>query len=694
MRTVIHRVFVLLALAVWFVPAADAGPPKPATTEQIKEMIAAAGESKDYDGADVVYVLDEADVYVQDSGLATTEACQVVKILTDAGVKSRSALRWEFDPDTYRTTVKSVRIHRKDESTEEIDIGTLATQPAPQHMIYWGNQQHVLAVPRLEIGDTLEIRTSKIGFNIAYLADAPGGGGSGAAGGSAETELIPPMFGHWYETTLFQADYPILKRRYTVYMPKDKPVQYEVYNGELKSSLWFEDDYLVYSFHAEEIPAVKREPRMVALDDCVPKLVMATLESWEAKSRWFYEVNESQFDADDAIRAKVEEITAGLTTDEEKIAACVHWVADNIRYFGTKQGGPREGYTLHDSRVTFRDRGGVCKDKAGMAVTLLRVLGYEVYAALTMAGSRVEKIPADQFNHTITVMRKKDGSFRILDPTWVPLNRGLWSSFEPLQGLVYGTPEGQDLTLSPYYEPEYNMRRVTSASEINKDGTLSAKIKFDLHGAACNRLRRTVDGIPEEERRAAFERSLNIAPNARLEEFEYIDPYDYSQDAWVNMRVSAKDYAASDSGVHMFRLPLMSHPLNDFFRAVFLDPRGPRERQYGVRYWATRMLRYEETIKLPDGWKVVHLPETKKLDSKAASFSFEATADDSTLSYSCEFAMKHGVIPADDYPGFRDAVDALSEAAGDWVVYTEGETVAAAGAADSKDNIGESPVSR
>ena len=120
---------------------------------------------------------------------------------------------------------------------------------------------------------------------------------------------------------------------------------------------------------------------MVALDDCVPKLVIATLEDWFAKARWFHEVNEPQFDADDDIRAKVAEITEGLKTDDEIIAACTHWVADNIRYYGTKQGGACEGYTLHDSRVTFRDRGGVCKDKAGMLVTMLRVAGYEVYPA-------------------------------------------------------------------------------------------------------------------------------------------------------------------------------------------------------------------------------------------------------------------------------------------------------------------------
>ena len=173
------NVYVMLSLVFGGITAsAPADVPRPATEEQIGEMLASAGDSEDYDGADLVYVLDEADVRVAKTGLATTESCQVIKILTDKGVRLQSVLRWEFDPDTYRKTIKSVRIHRKDGGIEDVDVSTLTTHPAIQHMIFWGNQQHLLQVPRLEIGDALEIRVSKIGFNIAYLASDSGGGGA------------------------------------------------------------------------------------------------------------------------------------------------------------------------------------------------------------------------------------------------------------------------------------------------------------------------------------------------------------------------------------------------------------------------------------------------------------------------------------------------------------------------------------
>ena len=70
--------------------------------------------------------------------------------------------------------------------------------------------------------------------------------------------------------------------------------------------------------------------------------------------------------------------------------------------------------------MTLRDRGGVCKDKAGILMALLRAAGLESYAGMTMAGERIEHIAADQFNHCVTVWRRADGKTQLLDPTWVP----------------------------------------------------------------------------------------------------------------------------------------------------------------------------------------------------------------------------------------------------------------------------------
>lgn len=685
--------FFALAVVLIACGQALAGPPRPASDEEVKAMIAAAGDSKDHGGADLVYILDEADVYVRSSGVATTQSRQVMKLLTEKGVKEHSVQRLEFDPATNRLDVQAARIHRADGTIEAVAISTVTTQPAPQWSIYWGNRQHLLALPALQVGDSVELQLSRTGYNIAYLADAGTSAAEhrAAALASGDVEgLTPPMPGHWFEVTLFQSQVPILNKRYSVHMPKDMPVQYEVYNGPLRNSLWFDGDYHVYTWTAEKIPAVKREPSMVALDDAVPKVVMATVPDWEMKSRWFFEANEGQFAADEDIRKKVREITEGLESDLDKIAALQNWVADNVRYYGTSR-GPCEGFTIHRSEETFRDRGGVCKDKAGMLVTMLREAGFEAYAALTMAGSRVEAIPADQFNHTVTVLRKKDGTFMILDPTWVPLSRELWSSREAEQHLVYGTPEGQPLTQSPYYEPEYNRLVARAESTLLENGELSTQITMDLHGYPCTTLRRMIDRHPPDRQRGAFERALNVAPNARMIRFEHTDPYDYSRDAQVEMTVSAEGYAAGGNGNHLFRLPLLSHPLGEWLIPDVTQSLEKPERTYGMRMRATRLVRYEETVKLPREWNVVRHPGPVKLDGPAISVSFEATPAEGEVRYRLEVALKKHIVAADEYPAVRDALKALRTLSEEWLVCTapdkQGELTARAGAPAAKDEV-------
>jgi hypothetical protein len=659
----------LLVLAL--TSAASAGPPRPATEGEIAAMLAEAGDAEDYQGASIVDVLDEADVYVERSGLATTERCRVVKLLNDAAVRSWAVYRESYDPDTYRVTIRSIRIHRTDESVDDVPVTRIVCQPTAQRSIHWGGEQQLLPLPRLHVGDALEIRVSRIGFNIAYLADGDGAGVSAAWTSAAQAvppvELEPPMPGQWYEVTEFQSGHPILNKRYSVHIPADMPLQYEVCNGALKTSLWMNDDRRIYTFEVEDVPPVKTEPHMVSRSDCVPKVVMATLPDWEMKSVWFYQVNEPQFDADEAIRAKVAELTDHLEDEEAKIAACLHWVADNIRYVGTSR-GPCEGFTLHRGIETFRDRGGVCKDKAGMLVTMLRVLGHESYPALTMAGSRVEEVPADQFNHTVTVMRGEDGAFRLLDPTWSPLSRELWSSREALQGLVYGTPDGQDLTLSPYFPPEYNTLDVVSRCSIDSNGSLSARWRMDMTGYPCTYLRRTANRNRPDEPLGVFEDRLGLSPDARIISLDHIEPTDYSRDGWLEMTVESPGYAAAGPSRLLFRLPMMRHPLGDIFIPDLLYDFKLGERERTMRMRATRLVRYDETIELPDGWRAASVPEARSIDTPSASLSFDVSAESTAITYRFELALRDHHITPDAYSGVKRVIDAMHEISDAWIV--------------------------
>lgn len=76
---------------------------------------------------------------------------------------------------------------------------------------------------------------------------------------------------------------------------------------------------------------------------------------------------------------------------------------------------------------------------------------------MTMAGSRVESIPADHFNHCVAVVKLSNGTYMPLDPTWVPFCRELWSSAEQQQNYLPGVPEGSDLCITRFQLPKIIM---------------------------------------------------------------------------------------------------------------------------------------------------------------------------------------------------------------------------------------------
>lgn len=660
--------------------------------DAIRAKVAAVDAGK-YD-ADTVVVLEETNVTVRPNGIGVAEMQRVVKIAREGGIRGESVQRFSFDPTTNRLEPVAVRVYRRDGRVEEADLTRAAVQPEPQWGIYWGSHQLMIGVPRLEVGDAVETIVVKTGFNVAYLAEGPvkqhvpaaratsdagatehrrdaGATNAGATNagathasavgaGSDDFDIDPPMPGHWYDEVEFWSGVPVVERRYSVRLPKDKPLQYAVYNGEVRSAVTFDGDHVVYAFEKRDIPVYKGEPSAASPRDTQCKLVLATLGDWFEKSRWFYKANEASFAVDEDIRAKTAEIIANCRTDEEKITALNHWVAENIRYVGTSR-GVCEGYTTHAVQETFRDRGGVCKDKAGLLVAMLRCAGFDSFIVMTQAGTDVARVPADQFNHAVTCIRNPDGSFRLLDPTWMPRSRENWSSAEQLQYVVYGVPEGADLALSPYSGPEENVITYTSESRLDAEGALSARVRWVATGAPETALRRALHARHPGERPKWFhEAAQRLGALARVAKLNAMDAVDFSGPLTAEFEAHAAGYALGQAERRYVRLPLLRRLMYDTIGDV--DAAASTEsRTLPIRMRSTRRMEFLESLTLPAGWQAAMLPPDRQIDGPAASMRFSATQAGGKIEYTCVVDFKKRSVPPEEYANFKQVVDAMKE---------------------------------
>jgi len=517
----------------------------------------------------------------------------------------------------------------------------------------------MIEVGHLEAGDAVEVFLFRKGFTYALLTNE-----------GDDERYIPPMRGHYYDIVEFWSSNPVLEKVYQVSIPKDKFLQYEVYNGEVRSSVLPKGDNNVFTFTKTDYSQPKREPHMVASSDEFTKLLMSTSPDWEAKSLWFYGVNEDfgSFESTPEIDDKVNEIVANAKDEMDSISLLTHWVADNIRYSGISM-GEGEGYTLHKGEMTFSDRCGVCKDKAGMLITMLRAAGFESYPAMTMAGSRIDYIPADQFNHSVTIVKLSDGKYKLLDPTWVPFVRELWSSAEQQQNYLMGVPEGADLMITPISPPENHFINISGNSELLPDGTLEGTFILEAEGQSDAAIRRMFTSNYISNWKTRLEREIiQVHPRTEIIEMGFGKPYDYmSENIKITVKYRIPDYAVITDEEIIFTPFAVS---NIFKRAMshLYFKTELLERKYNFRDRCSRAVNLTETVKLPHNVSVGYLPSTSLMSGTGASFKGGFRVKDKSLTVTEIIKFNKRVYEPGDWGSFREAVASQNKIAEEPVI--------------------------
>ncbi|MHC1703853.1 MAG: DUF3857 domain-containing protein [Tenuifilaceae bacterium] len=624
------------------------------------DLLRRAGTDKDYPKAAYILVYDSTRVDVQETGLSYYINSRLFKVLTPAGAKELATLKFDYDPLTAFIRIEKARIIRANGKVEEIGADKVYDYPAPARAIYWGARQKMIGVGRLEPGDGIEVTFFKKGFAYALLAQQELG----------DEYYIPPMKGHFYDIVEFFSSFPIKEKVYKVTIAKEKNLQYKIYNGNIDEKVTEKEGKVTYAFTAKNILPIKRESRMVAQSDVAPKLLMSTSPDWYAKSKWFYGVNEDygSFCSTPEIDKKVKEILKGAKDELDSISLLNHWVADEIRYSGLSM-GKGEGFTLHTGEMNFHDRCGVCKDKAGMLVTMLRSAGFDSYAAMTMAGSRIDRIPADQFNHSVTVVKRRNGEYMLLDPTWVPFTRENWSSREQQQNYLMGLPEGADLMETPISAPENHYFRIKGTSQLQNDGTLTGEFTLTAEGQSDASVRGIFTRNYRADWVASLEREIvRISPRIEILEVKHTDPYAYlAQPVEIKVKYKIPGYAIASNEEIIFTPVIAANLFGSRHSHTSFDT-SIENRTYPFTDGCSKLIELNETITLPANMTLKFKPEAKQSSGSGADFESSYTLNGNTLQFTQKVVLKKRVYQPEDWQSFRDAVKYQNEFASKPVV--------------------------
>ena len=609
---------------------------------------------KAFESAAAIVLLDSVGVNVSDNGSGSFTIHKVVRVQNNSGALAHRVLIYDYDPLTASARFEKVTVYGNDGSVREVDTATTCDYAAPARAIYWGARQIMIEIGALQPGDIIDYKIAKKGFTYALLANLPV---------EDDERFVPPMRGEFYDIVPFWVDYPTVKKVYSVSVPENKPVQYEFYQGECRSSVRKIDGRKLFTFSISMTKPFAGERNMVALYDVAPKLMLSSTDKWQDKSLWFHNVNEDygSFEPLPEAQKKVDELLKGVKDNMEKISILTHWVADNMRYSGIPM-GKGEGYTLHNTKMNFTDRCGVCKDKAAMLISMLRMAGFEAYPAMTMAGSRIETIPADHFNHCVVVVKLEDGTYMPLDPTWVPFKRELWSSAEQQQNYLPGIPEGSDLCLTPVSDPMNHYLKINAKTTLAADGSLSGEFTVNAEGQSDGSVRAPfLQGYADRIYRSLETQLFAVAPQAVLESYQCKEPKNY-QNAPISLKIkfSIPSYATVGEGVIMCK-PLV---LTDIYSSVcsFLHiDTSIKERKYAFKDGCSRYVEMTEKMTLPAGYIMLQKETNFSTDGNIAKASGSLVQKGNKICVERKISLGKRVYEASEWEEFRTAVNAYKD---------------------------------
>src|SRR5688572_11691609 len=333
---------------------------------------------------EAVILYDEQALTVSDSGEMRAVYRSVFKILRPGG-RSYGVVSVDFDKETQILSLRGWSLPAAGGEYEVKEKDALETSDWAGS-VYDDTRSKQLRIPGAEVG-------SIVGFEY-------------------ERKLRPYVLHDYWG---FQSSIPLLYSRYTLQLPggwEYKPFflnhpELQPVSSSANRTVW----------EVRNMPAVEWEPAMPAITSLIgwmavrfypPAASAARAQahrSWNDVGNWYNQLTADRRDASPEIRAKVTELTSGMSSNLEKIRVLARFVQREVRYVSIQIG--IGGYQPHPAPQIFSNRYGDCKDKATLLSTMLKEAGIDSYYVLVHTYRSVVRpeLPSLRFNHAILGIR-------------------------------------------------------------------------------------------------------------------------------------------------------------------------------------------------------------------------------------------------------------------------------------------------
>jgi transglutaminase-like putative cysteine protease len=611
-------------------------------------LTAAAGITlSDYPDCDSATVDEKTERAYRADGTGESQDESFDKILTEKGKRSDRTIRLRFMLPYSRVEVIRLEIIRPTGDIVPVDVAANSRETIDDGQmrsnIYDPNMRLLqVNIPQLDIGDVVHsiIR---------------------------ETTDRPIMPGQLADENLFEGDGYIRHLVYEIHAPKGRPLARIAIRDEIAGKVGYSkkpeaEGGVVHRWEVADVPRMFREPSQPPYDEVLQRLYVSTTPTWQDVSRWYWGLSLPHLDAVDAeMRAAVSALTAGAASDDEKIRSLFYYVSKKIRYMGLTPEKDRPGFEPHDVKTTFEKKYGVCRDKAGLLVEMLRLAGLKAYPVLINLGAKRDpEVPDTFFDHAIVAVVPPRGGYELMDPT-DENTRELLPYYDDDRSYLVCRPEGESLRLSPEQPPEGNMMRIRTEGVLAASGELEARSTLSFDGVNDDVYRNAFAHMKSDDERRFFELCLKQAlPGARLKSLKLMpeDMLDMSSTLRAELEFSVDGMTASGGGISAVSVPWIGKGLG--LVNFLLEGAGLDKRKYPMETTAACGLTEEVSLKLADGFAgAVSMPSCSPVEDETLSYRQDFAFKDGSLDCSRSFKLKGTEFSPAQYLGLKRTLKSM-----------------------------------
>jgi len=431
----------------------------------------------------------------------------------------------------------------------------------------------------------------------------------------------------------------------------------------------------VYRFTMTDLPALKKEPFSPGFTYYSPHILIMAQYAETSQGRqnyfntlkdqyaWYHQLVMDIKDDMYTIKEKVQEITKGLSTDEEKVRHIFQWVQDNIRYLAFEDG--IAGFKPERGSEVLRKKYGDCKGMANLLVEMLQTLGLDVRHCWIGTRHLVYDYSTPSLavdNHMIAVwMNNKKPVY--LDATEKYI--GIGELAERIQGrqTLIGDDANYILDRVPVRLPEQNTSLEKRSLTI-EGNNLKGHVVQTWKGENRVALLSGINSIKQENQASVLKSYLARGKNNfEITDLRVSNLTDYTKELSVEYNLTWKNVLAEFNNETYLELDNRRK-----FEDLKIDTA-----QRKLPYWFQFKdhIVFETVLTLPVDKKVTSLPASLKVDRAGYRFSGSYSVKDSILTYRCEVTLLNPTLNPDQFRQWNEDILQLKNFYNQQIVLTK-----------------------